>query len=286
MLLEPWEHAVLVLADGRMEVEHIASVVGQLASADLKDVLRCLESFEREGLVEPAGFARPDPMDRPGPRTLAGLQQAYREWHANPAKTGRILTGQGLEPYPEASTVPPANVQDPTVAVAEGPLRVGDTFVVGRDGHATRSLLPQAEAIDDIEATAPVDGGRLALLDEEGGLRAEDPELDVEALLAAVDDDLCFEEEETQVPPPPPPRKVKTRASGGEAAVPAGRRDKPPRETVQTPQLEPTLVGPLPKPAASHQDEVPTLDDARSPAPEGFLGPADPTMAGEFGEDS
>lgn len=134
-LLEPWEHAVLVLSDGSRTAEDIARVLGDAAlpteegrrcPLGLSEVVRCLRFLEREGLVETmAPWLSAQATDPPGPRTLAALREAYREWHADPVRTGQILTGQHLEPFP----------------LEDGRARrawVGQTFVVGADGRAAK----------------------------------------------------------------------------------------------------------------------------------------------------
>lgn len=229
VLLEPWEHGVLVLSDGTRTVETIAGVIATgIGAVSLGDVVRCLEELEREGLIEPAGFRGADREPRlspPGPKTLAGLQQAYREWHKDPVKTGQILLGALPEPFPEASGPPPTDLR-PTMAVADGrpgevaglrsmpsfgdgrafesqvgtgastPLEVGATFIVGPDGRAARSLLTSFHRGRINERGARSSGLRdappprlEAPLGVADGAVDEDP-LDVVELLRAVDSDL------------------------------------------------------------------------------------------------
>ena len=251
-LLEPWEHAVLVLSDGTRRPEDIAQVVrGGVAPVGLADVNRCLEFFEREGLVE--GAATPPPA---GPRTLAGLQAAYHEWHRDPLRTGRILTGEQLEPFPEVRGPAPVDLQQPTVArAAEGRLQVGATFMVGSDGRAARSLLGAAS--DGEEAPA-------------------DESFDVEELLRAVDHEIsAFEQDLTLVPPPRP------RATGGEASIPAGDLRPAVGSQVMTrpPGHAPTVVGRAPTdPRAAPRLMAPARDE-----------PPDtdaPTLGGSFEEET
>lgn len=201
-LLEPWEHAVLVLSDGTRSVESIARVLGETplpggsVSLALAEVVRCLRFLEQEGLLESMsdwGAARA--TEPPGPRTLAGLQEAYREWHADPVRTGRILTGQHPEPFPaplpERGGPPPRRW-------------VGETIVVGADGRpAEPESLEVAELLrvidDDLYAFGPTEG--VAPSDPLATPRAHGGESELPAERGEADSDDHRFEEATQVLP-------------------------------------------------------------------------------------
>ncbi len=131
-LLAPWEHAVLVLCDGTRSVREIttlleAGIEGEAVTA--RDVTRCISYISREGLIENA----PDALTAPGPTTLAGLQQAYREWHQDPEMQGRILSGLLSPPF--LDNPPPYKPSlGPTVAYVDprdrSRVAVGSTLVV------------------------------------------------------------------------------------------------------------------------------------------------------------
>lgn len=227
-LLEPWEHAVLVLCDGETDLHLIAEMLDGLFDDEpvgYAAVERCVKFFEREELIEELGLRRSNDHP-PGPRTLAGLQLAYREWHKDPAKTGQILTGAYPAPDPVAAQLP-VSLQ-PTVALPEEdekpnatPVAVGTTLVLGdseesfQDKRAMRSLLEEGE----IEGEGEGEGEGLELLTSEAYDEVPDtreifvpskgvasvPEDEFEeelslndnvaALLAAVDDDIQREDE-------------------------------------------------------------------------------------------
>lgn len=236
-LLDPWEHAVLVLCDGTRDAKAIAKLLEpgvEGESVDVQAVRRSLELFEHERLIEPiAGANEPSPSaerapaSRAGPRTLAGLQDAYREWHKDPVLTGQILSGSapfdqprgyyraGLEP---TVALPDLNDGDPRATTVS----VGGTLVLA-DAESVIGGRRSGESRDD----APTVVGPL------------DVEHDVAELLEAVD--LDFQEVESReaaeaatkqkqtakqkpkhVPPP------LGRATGGEARPPEAKHPNKP----------------------------------------------------------
>ena len=152
-LLEPWEHGVLVLCDGTRTAEGIADLLrdGVSDRVSAPAVRRCLERFARAALIDDLGLRRADDAPPAGPRTLANLQQAYREWHKDPEKTGRILSGLLNPPFPDdpppfrPSLEPTTAVGDPAPPAAPPaqPVAVGSTLVMGEAGgdRALRSVL-------------------------------------------------------------------------------------------------------------------------------------------------
>jgi hypothetical protein len=139
-LLEPWEHAILVLSDGTRSAESIAELLeGGIdgETVDLKMIRRTIKFFEREKLIEPIARSKP-PIEAPGPRTVAELQLAYREWHKDPLRTGQILSGAFAPPFDMPASPPPLSGLDPTVALpgdASGraqaqPIAAGSTLVL------------------------------------------------------------------------------------------------------------------------------------------------------------
>ena len=89
-ILEPWEHAALVLCDGTRTASEIADLLAtDDESIELEDVERCLKYFERQALIDEIGLRVSDDAP-PGPRTLAEIQLAYNEWHREPIKTGQF----------------------------------------------------------------------------------------------------------------------------------------------------------------------------------------------------
>lgn len=269
-LLEPWEHAVLVLADGNRTSPEIADMLakgveGELVTLDA--VHRCLKFFERQQLIEPLGLRRADADAAPGPRTLANLQLAYREWHKDPVKTGQILAGDG-SPFLQARP-PPAPGLSPTVALPDeeedappSPVGIGTKFVMGEeagDGVAAgdrplRSVFAAQQAPTEIGALSDADAADAGLVGPDGvgatavrtgGSAADEPleelegiELgDVKDLLAAVDDD--FEAmERAQAPEGTVPV---VRATGGEAELPEERPALAPAARKAHEDLEQTL---------------------------------------------
>lgn len=132
-LLEPWEHAVLLLCDGQRTAAEIVDLLAPSVEdqeIDAEVVHRCLKFFERESLILQAGLRHSD-QPPPGPVTMAELQQAYGEWHREPPKTGQHA---GLPPpYPRTGVRAPVGLE-PTVAVpkrgAADPAQVGTTLVL------------------------------------------------------------------------------------------------------------------------------------------------------------
>lgn len=119
-LLEPWEHDVLVLCDGTLEVEVIAELLAAGLGdhpVDLPAVRDAVERFGSYRLLEDGGPAVAAGLGIASPRTLAHLQQAYREWHKDPWRIGQILIG-GLTPFVRVDGV--AAGLEPTVALPAG----------------------------------------------------------------------------------------------------------------------------------------------------------------------
>lgn len=174
-LLEPWEHAVLILCDGTHTPTEITGVLSPAIEGepvDARSVQRCLKFFERERLIDTAGLRRQPTLAAPGPRTLAGLQLAYREWHKDPVRTGQILSGLFPPPFPEPDGSVRAGL-DPTVAVSrEGEGKGSEPVGVG-----TTLFLAQASSLLD----APVSDGRDAGRDVRGSdaPRSDVPRSDV-----------------------------------------------------------------------------------------------------------
>ncbi|MCA9550188.1 MAG: hypothetical protein KC933_09140 [Myxococcales bacterium] len=259
-LLEPWEHAVLVLADGSRTADEIAELLQDGVEGEAvtrPGLLRCLKYFERQELIESTSL-RPKGAPQAGPRTLANIQEAYREWHQDPGKTGRILAGY-LSPFDDLPEAPVSVGLTPTVALPEredgeapAPVAVGTTLVLGSgddafaDGdRAMRSILEAREARTEVGLLHDPDMQPVELL--EAGIRVggaaasgpfgddDDEPLDdlelgnVADLLAAVDDD--FQAMESAAPAAPPeaaPRVVPPvgKAVGGVAEIP-GPKPKP-----------------------------------------------------------
>lgn len=264
VLLETWEHAVLVLSDGEHTAESMAPAISRgLRGLSLAEVAGCIERLETEGLLEIEKTLE-ETVEEPspplaGPRTLAGLQQAYREWHRDPVKTGQIFVGELPEPFPGDGLRPSPVGLGPTVSVedARPSFRIGATFVVGQDGRAEEAPAV-ASLLDGPPEDAPTQDAPTRIgpppAPEAASGPEETDEVGLAELLAAVDSELSsFDEEEaTQVPAPPAPPDVKARGAGqrmsGEAAVPAGRADRPSSTNIETspPTLAPTVVAPEP----------------------------------------
>ncbi|MCC7383952.1 MAG: hypothetical protein IT384_19075 [Deltaproteobacteria bacterium] len=172
-LLEPWEHAVLVLCDGQRTAAEIVDLLAPSVEdqeIDAEVVHRCLKFFERESLIQHAGLRHSD-QPPPGPTTMAELQRAYAEWHREPPKTGEHV---GLAPpYPRTGVRAPVGLE-PTVAVpkrgAADPAQVGTTLVLagvssvggtpaGRPtpwdaGRSREEVMDLLAAVDDAVAEA------------------------------------------------------------------------------------------------------------------------------------
>ncbi len=203
-LLEPWEHAVLVLCDGTHTPRQMLDVLDhpiEGETVDLKSVQRALRFFEQQDVIEPIGLVKQEEQRTPGARTLAGLQQAYREWHKDPAKTGQILSGVLPLPYPDPSNMKVPIGLDPTVALPEDeekprhPVAIGTTLVVGDlsdepDGRAMKSLLQKQDEPSTMVGSLAGDGQAEVAAGE-----FEEDELELGGklsdLLAAVDNDFA-----------------------------------------------------------------------------------------------
>jgi hypothetical protein len=116
-LLEPWEHAVLVLCDGSRSSRALAELLapdvdGQVIDVDV--VRRCLKFFEREGLIDAAGLRESD-APPPGPVTLTELQRAYAEWH----KSADGAPDTGLPPPIPRTSPKIAAGLEPTVSFGQ-----------------------------------------------------------------------------------------------------------------------------------------------------------------------
>lgn len=288
-LLEPWEHAILVLCDGTRQADEIALLLDDGVQGEpvtLDGVRRCLKFFERQALIEPIGLRTGDAEKATGPRTLANLQLAYREWHKDPVKTGQILAGDP-DPFIHVSGIAPIGLS-PTVALPDDdnggrPVAVGTTLVLGNSKSAfdggdrpLRSVFEtsgdartEIGALDDPEpapqAERPISsvraGGSAAQASVEDDL--EELELgDVADLLAAVDSDFDeLDEQDDPAPAPEPPARPPVgRAVGGEASVPpaqvpktpgpATKHEKTQRLTRPEASLTPTMVGYAPEAGA------------------------------------
>ncbi|MEO1336643.1 MAG: hypothetical protein AAFV29_13415 [Myxococcota bacterium] len=244
-LLVPWEHAVLVLCDGSRTVSDIAKMLGDGISdgvdrdpVAVADVLRCVQMFVQNGLIETA----PTSMAPPGPVTMANIQQAYREWHKDPEKSGRLLSGMISPPF--LDDPPPFRAPgEPTKALrprgASGPVTVGSTLVVdgqaGENDRALRSVLS-----DDSAGRSPSSSVN------------EDELTNVAELLAAVDFELA-EASDEQIAPLLPVQAEPTDQTD---------RDAVPPETVATPSVTGLAVGGV----AELKEAPPTTADDRPPA--------------------
>lgn len=296
-ILEPWEHAILVLCDGTRPPDEIAILLDDGVQGEpvtLDGVRRCLKFFERQALIEPMGLRAQDAEPLAGPRTLANLQLAYREWHKDPVKTGQILAGDP-DPFIRVHGITPIGLS-PTVALPDEdnggrPVAVGTTLVLGASKSAfeggdrpLRSVFEtsgdartEIGALDDPEPEPPVASVR------SGGSAAADPveeeleelELgDVVELLAAVDSD--FDElDEAASQPAMATRPAPGRAMGGVAELPVSRDPLPAasarlimnestqRLTRPDEALSPTMVGYAPE----GEGEGPVIiSPARSPS--------------------
>lgn len=199
-LLEPWEHGILVLCDGSREAGEIARLMAEGLGDERVDedaVHRCLKFFERQELIEPAGLRSKEAIAAPSPKTLAGLQEAYREWHKDPLRTGQILSGILPSPFGSAGEPVPIGL-GPTVALpgeeARGTqVRVGGTLFLGPARAEAETLVGPLAGSGGRAAPAAMASGPPAAPATE----SEDIELDrdVSELLRAVDDDFArFEE--------------------------------------------------------------------------------------------
>jgi hypothetical protein len=161
-LLEPWEHAILVLCDGHRTMGHITellhpSVEGQ--PIDHEIVHRCLKFFERQGIIANLGLRTSD-APPPGPVTIASIQRAYQEWHKEPVRTGQHV---GVPPpFPTTGVKAPVGL-DPTVALlpedeeSGSRVQVGSTLVgvgslIGSEGSGT-----EEDSQDDLDVLAAIE---------------------------------------------------------------------------------------------------------------------------------
>lgn len=108
-VLEPWEHAVLVLCDGRRGARAIAALLPDVdgARADEAAVRGALDFLARQDLVT---FDRAEAGPRPSsarPQSMAALQAAYEEWHKDPLRTSQILSARSPSPFGTDPLAPP-----------------------------------------------------------------------------------------------------------------------------------------------------------------------------------
>ncbi len=91
-LLLPWEHAVLVLCDGSRTLFDLARRLEEHdeQSRSVADIERCLARFKTAHLIEELTPPR-GRQALPRSRTVAELQQAYMEWHKEPARASQVL---------------------------------------------------------------------------------------------------------------------------------------------------------------------------------------------------
>ena len=264
VLLEPWEHAVLVLCNGHRSVESIAEVVaGQIREVNVSEVATCVRMLGHEGLLLGPGGAA-EPSEHPGPRALAAIQQAYQECHNDPLRTGRILAGESLRSYPEVARSAPVGLR-PTVTLgtsSEG-LGVGSTLVVEPIGPA-RSLLREGHGLGRSESDDHEERHHLELFPfAEEGTVEEEP-IDVAELLRAVDSDLsAFEDSDLTRAP----ERARPRVMSGEATLPASTYRPALGEKVLTnpPQLALTRVAPPPSANVAGGTYCPRCGALRTP---------------------
>jgi hypothetical protein len=251
-LLEPWEHAVLVLCDGSRSASELADLLapdvdGQAIDATV--VRRCLKFFEREGLIDAAGLRHSD-APPPGPVTLTELQRAYAEWH------------KSADGAPDTGLPPPIPRTSPKIAAGLEPTV---TF-----GQRDKSLLTGVRSL--LEAAPEAS-------------RADEPEDDevdgIPDLLAAVDDAVAEASRVDQS------QRAKRRAARRPADVQEGESrplssglHSPPRAgVVIAPDLDdapstrtpasppPTSVAPTPEPAVAAAIAPTPSDPAQPTAP-------------------
>lgn len=252
-LLEPWEHAILVLCDGTRTPRQILEILDhpiEGETVDLRTIQRCLKFFERQALIEEMGLRSKEAVAPAGPKTLAGLQHAYREWHKDPVKTGQILAGVMPLPFPDSEGGELPVGLEPTVALPEEEeeeeeakdkprtrVAVGTTLVLGDSedafgSSAMKSLLEDAggpapsQKRDEPETMiGDLSGSHEAASEAAGGLEEDELELgdNVSDLLAAVDNDFAEVEKREQelrakAQPPPVGQPV-----GGEVDIPRAK---------------------------------------------------------------
>ncbi len=149
-LLEPWEHAVLLLLDGRRTLDDVLALLAPEAEGQAIDRVlldRCVRGFARDGLVERELDAAEVPP-APGPITLTALRLAALEW--TPV----------AEPALARATPPPVHTVMalfPRARAAPTPALVVDSLLDAREPHGA-----------GVEAGgAPLDrGALLAAVDE------------------------------------------------------------------------------------------------------------------------
>jgi len=183
-LLEPWEHAILILTDGTRTAEDIAELLAPAVddqAIDVEVVARCHKFFEREGLIHGIGLRRSEDKP-PGPRTMAEIQQAYREWHKEPVQTGHFPDRSGSPFIDPGAKAPPG--LEPTIAMAgngdksaaKKPVAVGSTLVLA----GMESLLGPPAAEIEKPIAEEDSGGVLDVLEAVDSAVAEADALEAE----------------------------------------------------------------------------------------------------------
>ncbi len=182
-LLEPWEHAILVLCDGSRTPAVLVDLLAPEVEGtpiDLEVVRRCLKFFERQGLITKVGLRASD-APPPGPVTLTELQRAYAEWHKSPA-----------DQEPDTGVPPPIPRTSPKIAAGLDPT------VSARQAGSSKSMLTGVHSLLDAAA---------AVEEDTGDLEETDPPMP--DLMAALDDAMA---EASQVERTERARKEKRRA--------------------------------------------------------------------------
>ncbi|MBI4817870.1 MAG: hypothetical protein HY791_16540 [Deltaproteobacteria bacterium] len=157
-LLDAWEHAMLLLCDGTRDVEAIVellspSVDGVVVDKDTAE--RGLKFFERQSLIESVGL-RKSQLAPPGPKTIAALQQAWKEWRTVSPPTAQFPRPEAFPPT--GITRPPPGL-GPTVALPDDDreppsVPVGATLTLAAADEALEepphALLDVLGAVDDV----------------------------------------------------------------------------------------------------------------------------------------
>jgi hypothetical protein len=161
-LLEPWEHAVLLLLDGQRTLDAVLALLAPEAEGQAIDrvlIERCVRGFLREGLVEPEAEAA-DVPPAPGPITLTALRLAALEWTpvAEPALARAVPppVHTVMSLFPRARAAPgPALVVDSLLDASE--LRGVDVGGAPLDRGALFAAVDEAMAAlggaDNVTAT-------------------------------------------------------------------------------------------------------------------------------------
>lgn len=160
-VLEPWEHAVLVLCDGHRGTFAISRLVGDVDgfTPDEGLVKEAVEFFAREGLIEYTQSQALVPRFASArPQSIAALQAAYSEWHKDPERSSQILSARAASPFevdPLLTKPEPAVEPSAMDAMDDAPTRLAPVVRDVKGKSLLRGATEPSGPPPQVEAPAP-----------------------------------------------------------------------------------------------------------------------------------